>query len=74
LISFEAKKDRLYVYFESSTPLSSVDREVASILKEFNYQMIRYDTMQATNQIRQLLVARALYATCVEDERTLGNR
>lgn len=73
LISFEIEENHLMVYFESETPITEIDNLVASIQKELSFQMIRYDTMQATNQVRQLLVARALYATCVEDERTIDN-
>lgn len=73
LISFEIENDHLLVYFESSDPITDVNGMVASILAEINYQMIRYDTMRSTNQIRQLLVARALYATCIEDERVLDD-
>lgn len=73
LISFEIEENHLVVYFESEAPIMGIEKMVASIQKELSFQMIRYDTMQATNQVRQLLVARALYATCVEDDRTIEN-
>lgn len=71
MISFEVNHDHLDVYFETTSATEDIDVLVASILKELSYQMIRYDTMHATNQVRQLLVARALYATCIEEDRTL---
>ncbi|MBQ4432380.1 MAG: hypothetical protein II877_12825, partial [Synergistaceae bacterium] len=33
------------------------------------FQMIRLDTARRTRGIRELLVARSLYATCIEPER-----
>ena len=71
MISFEIEKDHLLVYFESPTQVMDIDGVVASIQKELSFQMIRFDTMQATNHIRELLVARALYATCIEEERII---
>ena len=69
LISYEMEEDYLLVYFETDTEIASVESEVASILKELSFQMIRYDTMRSTRGVRELLVARALYATCIEPDR-----
>lgn len=71
IISFELDAERIHIYFESAEPLSNIERTVAAVYKELSFQMIRHDTMKRTSQVRQLLVARALYATCVEGERTL---
>ena len=69
LISYELKDNVLIVYFEpiKNIPLDLKD-EVATILKDLDFQMIRYDTMNSTRGIRELLVARALYTTCIEPE------
>lgn len=73
-ISFELEKDHMVVYFETPDGIVDIDGVVASILKELSFQMIRFDTMQATNHIRELLVARALYATCIEEDRGIQDK
>lgn len=73
MISYEVQGDHLEVSFETSKQIADVDAVVASILKELSYQMIRYDTMRTTGHVRELLVARALYATCIEEERAIEN-
>lgn len=73
VISYESQGERLFVYFETMSPLPNVEEKVSEILKELSFQMIRYDTMKRTSQVRQLLVARALYATCIEDSRTIDS-
>ena len=40
-------------------------------MKELTFQMLRLDTARRTRGIRELLVARALYATCIEPEHDL---
>ena len=70
IISYETKKSFVYVYFETSDKIYSVEAEVADIMKELSFQMIRLDTARRTRGLRELLVARALYATCIEPERT----
>ena len=40
-------------------------------MQELSFQMLRLDTAKRTKGIRELLVARALYATCIEPERKI---
>jgi len=70
LISYEVSEDNLLVFFQrrDETPFS-IANCTAEIEKELDYQMIRYDTMKATSEIRQILVAKALYTTCIEPEK-----
>lgn len=69
LISYELVNEELLLYFE---PLKAAMKDwpsfAAEIMKSLDFQMIRYDTMNATKEIRQLLVGRALYATCIEPD------
>ena len=69
LISYELTEQDLIIYFEPIKDLSfELKEEVSNILKDLDFQMIRYDTMNGTKEIRELLVARALYTTCIEPE------
>ena len=69
LICYELKESDLVVSFE---PLHNgaydLREEVSAIMMDLDFQMIRYDTMRQTKEIRELLVARALYTTCLEPE------
>lgn len=69
IISYEYANDQLCVDFEGAIEASSLQEEVRNIMRELSFQMLRYDTMLQTKHIRELLVARALYASCIEDER-----
>lgn len=68
LISYELDGYYIVIYFETRHPLDDYTSEVSSILKELDFQMIRIDTIRRTCHIRELLVARSLYATCIEPE------
>ena len=69
LISYELTDQDLIIYFEPVKDISfELKEEVSNILKDLDFQMIRYDTMNGTKEIRELLVARALYTTCIEPE------
>ena len=73
IISYETDGVFINVFFEfkSGTDLSIefIEPEAAEIIKELDFQMIRLDTVRRTKGIRELLVARALYASCIEPER-----
>ena len=69
IISYETEGAFIQVFFETRSNIDSVDNEVAEIMQELNFQMLRLDTARRTRNIRELLVARALYATCIEDKR-----
>ena len=66
IISYERKDANLEVYLESIQPLAAPKADIAFVLREIDFEMIRYDTMRETTHLRELLVGRALYATCVE--------
>lgn len=69
LISYEITEKTLDVFFEPVKVLDEPIKEiVAAIQKELDFQMIRYDTMKSTNDIRKLLVARSLFTSCIEPE------
>ncbi len=69
IISYETEGAFIQVFFETRSNIDSVDNEVAEIMQELNFQMLRLDTARRTRNIRELLVARALYATCIEGKR-----
>lgn len=69
IISYKTDGVFIHVFFETSANIESAERETAAIMKELSFQMIRLDTARRTRGIRELLVARSLYATCIEPER-----
>lgn len=69
VISYETDNEFIHVFFEKNSKIEAVEDEVARIMKELSFQMIRLDTAHRTKGIRELLVARSLYATCIEPER-----
>ena len=68
LISYELEGNYIVISFETQHPLADYTSEVSSMLKELDFQMLRIDTIRRTSHIRELLVARSLYATCIEPE------
>lgn len=67
IISYERAGKNLDIYFDSSTGrVNEPAEEIKEIMAELSFEMIRYDTMQDTANLRELLVGRALYATCVD--------
>lgn len=66
IISYERKDANLEVYLEPIQSLSAPKADIAFVLREIDFEMIRYDAMRETAHVRELLVGRALYATCVE--------
>ena len=71
IISYETDGAFLHVYFETGVKNESLEQEIAAIMKELSFQMIRLDTARRTRGIRELLVARSLYATCIEPEHSV---
>ncbi len=69
VISYETDGAFIHVFFETSAKIEPIEHEIAEIMKELSFQMIRLDTARRTRGIRELLVARSLYATCIEPER-----
>ena len=69
IISYETDRAFICVFFETRVKIESVENEIAEIMKELSFQMIRLDTASRTRGVRELLVARSLYATCIEPER-----
>ena len=69
IISYETDGAFIHIFFETNAKIDSVENETAEIMKELSFQMIRLDTSRRTRGIRELLVARSLYATCIEPER-----
>ena len=69
MISYELSDDTLDIFFDNinDSPIE-LEKEVAGILRDLDFQMIRFDTMNSTKEIRELLVARALYTTCIEPD------
>ena len=71
IISYETDESFVYVFFETYAKIEAIEQEIAEIMKELSFQMIRLDTARRTRGIRELLVARSLYATCIEPERKI---
>ncbi len=69
IISYETDGAFIHVFFETHAKIESVENEIAEIMKELSFQIIRLDTARRTKGIRELLVARSLYASCIEPER-----
>lgn len=44
-----------------------------NILNALMFEMLRMDVISQTSNIRELLVGRALYATCIEVDKASGN-
>ncbi|MBQ7578421.1 MAG: hypothetical protein IJT21_09170 [Synergistaceae bacterium] len=72
IIYYENDGAFINVFFESAEKLISIEQEIAIIMKELSFQMIRLDTARRTKGIRELLVARSLYASCIEPEREIS--
>jgi His-Xaa-Ser system protein HxsD len=69
-IAYERRGKWLYVNFTPSSKTTiDVVSEAAEALRSIQFEMLRYDTMRQTAHVRELLIGRALYATCVETER-----
>ena len=68
LISYELSGSKLTIFFEPKAVTQDIKQEVSEIMEALDLQMIRYDIMLSTKEIRQLLVARALYTTCIEPD------
>lgn len=67
IISYERSDKDLDVYFDMPCKRKiEPAEEIREIMAELAFEMIRYDTMQKTSNLRELLVGRALYATCVD--------
>lgn len=71
IISYETDGAFIYVFFETESKIEYAEQEIKAIMKELSFQMIRLDTARRTRGIRELLVARSLYATCIEPEREI---
>lgn len=69
IISYETDGAFINIFFETGARIDSIGQEVAAIMKELSFQMIRLDTARRTRGVRELLVARSLYASCIEPER-----
>lgn len=68
IIYYETDGEFIRVFFEACAEIESIEQELAEIMKELSFQVIRLDTARCTKGIRELLVARSLYATCIEPE------
>ena len=73
IISYEIDGTELQVFFDNKDTISDYNTVVSEVMKELDFQMIRLDTISKTKDIRELLIARALYATCIEPEREPEN-
>lgn len=69
IISFELEDHFIDIYFDSNDAVETYAEIVRQVYKELSFQMIRRDVMRETQNIRELLVGRALYASCIEQER-----
>lgn len=72
IISYDTDGAFIHVFFEARTKIDSVEQEISAVMKELSFQMIRLDTAIRSRGIRELLVARALYATCIEPEHEIS--
>ena len=72
IISYETDGAFIHVFFETRAKIDSAELEISAVMKELNFQMIRLDTARRSRGIRELLVARALYATCIEPEHEIS--
>ena len=70
IISYERRDKTLDVYFDYlDREYEALPDQIRSIMAELSFEMIRYDTVKETSALRELLVGRALYATCVDMSR-----
>lgn len=69
LIYYELNNDELIIFFEPiHSDVPDMKTEISNIYRDLDFQMLRYDTMKNSKEIRELLVGRALYATCIEPD------
>lgn len=69
-ITYERRGKWLHVTFTPSKGTTvDIAPEATEALRCIQFEMLRYDTMRQTAHVRELLIGRALYATCVETER-----
>ena len=69
LIYYELDTDELIVFFEPThSEMPDIKEEISNIYRDLDFQMLRYDTMKTSKEIRELLIGRALYATCIEPD------
>lgn len=67
IISYERRGEALDVYFDwPGESAGDLSERLRGIMEELSFEMLRYDTLRETSNLRELLVGRALYATCVE--------
>lgn len=69
-----APKDILDVEMESlSAENVNAKSDSEKILNALMFEMLRMDVIAQTSNIRELLVGRALYATCIEVDKASGD-
>lgn len=74
IISYERRYKTLDVYFDYlDREYEALPDQICSIMAELSFEMIRYDTVKETSALRELLVGRALFATCVDMGREESN-
>lgn len=65
-ISYERNGAWLNVYLEPLGGSTNAEELAASAWREINFEMMRYDAVRESANVRELLLGRALYASCVE--------
>ena len=67
IISYERRGGTLDAYFDCpGEPIGNLSERLRGIMEELSFEMLRYDTLRETSNLRELLVGRALYASCVD--------
>lgn len=67
-IALEEKKDTCIISIKKVDSAMSDDDIVGKLYNELLRESIRYDISKETKTIRELIVGRSLYSTCIEDE------
>ena len=67
-IALEEKNDTCIIFIKKVDPSMSDEDIVGKLYNELLRESIRYDISKETKNIRELIVGRSLYSTCIKDE------
>ena len=67
-IALEEKNDTCIIFIKKVDPSMSDEDIVWKLYNELLRESIRYDISKETKNIRELIVGRSLYSTCIKDE------
>ena len=67
-IKIDVEKNDIILYLKNNKPID-IEKTVLDLYNELLFELIRYDISIETKNIRELLIGRALYSTCIDVEK-----